>query len=463
MKLKFFIAGLAVVAGLASAVSCQDLTKDLTDLKSKVASLESTVQALQSKIDAGAVITSVTPSNSGILITLSNGNKYEITNGVNGKDGANGKDGKDGKDGADGTPGSVVTIGDNGNWFIDGVDTGLAAQGVDGEDGTPGAFFVPDPETGCFDMFVWDPEKGEYVSTPTEIPFVAEGTLTAVYNPLTGVVTLYGIEGYEGGYEIGGSAHGDAVTSVELLTYNAYEDFTEVTEALTGSFGPEGDQIEFAADEKVVRGASYVVRVSPANVTLSKDDVSLVNTKGETYDKFVIDVKPYDGVLTKSADFALWQVDVTLSEYDADSFLTEVWNGVPVGMPGSEHTAYGLKIGEAVTNYDIMFEHADFTAKKANWYTADPTYSGIAVYAPNVAFGTDIFNLKNRTTEKTICGLSIPRRTPPLPSRLSPRVLPRMRTLMIVPILPPMICSLLFSVSPSLSFIMPMITRAFTQ
>ena len=87
MKLKFFIAGAAIVAGLASAVSCQDLTKDLTDLKSKVASLEATVQSLQAKIDAGSVITSVTPTNSGIVITLSNGNKYEITNGTNGKDG----------------------------------------------------------------------------------------------------------------------------------------------------------------------------------------------------------------------------------------------------------------------------------------------------------------------------------------------------------------------------------------
>ncbi len=143
MKLKFFIAGAAIVAGLASAVSCQDISKDLTALQDKVKSLESTVQNLQAKIDAGAVITSVTPTNSGIVITLSNGNKYEITNGVNGKDGTNGKDGKDGQDGK---PGSVVTIGENGNWFIDGEDTGLAAQG---EDGVPGAFYVPNPETGC--------------------------------------------------------------------------------------------------------------------------------------------------------------------------------------------------------------------------------------------------------------------------------------------------------------------------
>ena len=37
-----------------------------------------------------------------------------------------------GTDGADGADGSTVTIGGNGNWFINGKDTGIAAAGVDG-------------------------------------------------------------------------------------------------------------------------------------------------------------------------------------------------------------------------------------------------------------------------------------------------------------------------------------------
>ena len=51
---------------------------------------------------------------SGFEITFNNGNKYSI---VNGKDG------------------SVVEIGENGNWFIDGVDTGKPARGEKGETG----------------------------------------------------------------------------------------------------------------------------------------------------------------------------------------------------------------------------------------------------------------------------------------------------------------------------------------
>ena len=50
---------------------------------------------------------------------------------VNGRDGAQGAQGIAGDDGH--TP--SVTIGNNGNWFVDGVDTGMHAQGEDGTDG----------------------------------------------------------------------------------------------------------------------------------------------------------------------------------------------------------------------------------------------------------------------------------------------------------------------------------------
>ena len=46
--------------------------------------------------------------------------------------------GKDGEQGAAGKDGSVVAIGDNGNWYIDGKDTKIPARGKDGEDGLNG-------------------------------------------------------------------------------------------------------------------------------------------------------------------------------------------------------------------------------------------------------------------------------------------------------------------------------------
>ena len=44
-----------------------------------------------------------------------------------GTDGAPGTDGKDGINGQNGAPGTVISIGENGNWFLDGVDTGIVA------------------------------------------------------------------------------------------------------------------------------------------------------------------------------------------------------------------------------------------------------------------------------------------------------------------------------------------------
>ena len=66
---------------------------------------------------------------------------------MNGTNGINGTNGTNGVDGADG---SIVTIGINGNWFIDGKDTGHKAQGDKGDKGDTGATGPQGPqgETG---------------------------------------------------------------------------------------------------------------------------------------------------------------------------------------------------------------------------------------------------------------------------------------------------------------------------
>ena len=357
MKLKFFIAGVAIVAGLASAVSCQDLSKDLTALQNKVNSLESTVQNLQAKIDAGAVITSVTPTNSGIVITLSNGNKYEITNGVNGKDGSNGTNGKDGKDGKDG---SVVTIGENGNWFIDGEDTGLAAQG---EDGVPGAFYVPNPETGCFDLCTWDEEKGEYVVTPTEISFLAPGTITAVYDPETGILTLFNVEGGEG--ELGIVTIGG--TASEVATIELFKDYTAADQTFKYCVVGENTifgkglpgAIEFTKGDQVqTPTGTIIVSVSPANYDLSAhaDEIMLVNTAGTVFDQAVASVKKYTTVDTKAVtNNGLWEITFELIKYNAKEFKAATVKKVE-GV--DKKVLFAIKAGEAISKFDLTLDAA---------------------------------------------------------------------------------------------------------
>lgn len=58
--------------------------------------------------------------------------------GVPGKDGTNGKDGADGKPGAPGADGVTPHIGDNGNWYLGGTDTGKPSRGATGAKGDAG-------------------------------------------------------------------------------------------------------------------------------------------------------------------------------------------------------------------------------------------------------------------------------------------------------------------------------------
>ena len=66
------------------------------------------------------------------------GIKAEGSDGADGSDGSDGKDGQDGKDGEDGKDGLTPYIGSNGNWWIGTTDTGIKAAGANGADGKDG-------------------------------------------------------------------------------------------------------------------------------------------------------------------------------------------------------------------------------------------------------------------------------------------------------------------------------------
>ena len=100
------LAAAILIAAPSAFVSCKDNDADLrTELLGKIADLRDQLDKIEKQVGP---------------------------QGPAGQDGKNGKDGKDGKDG------SVVTIGDNGNWFIDGVDTKVPAKGEKGDPGEQG-------------------------------------------------------------------------------------------------------------------------------------------------------------------------------------------------------------------------------------------------------------------------------------------------------------------------------------
>ena len=303
-----FLAG-AIVLGLAGvAVSCTDYDGDINDLTERVKKLESTVSDLQTAINNGAVITDVTPITNGVKVTLSNGKSFDVTNGKDGNDGAPGAPGKDG---------SVVTIGANGNWFIDGQDTGFASKGdkgdkgdpgkdgkdgapgkdgKDGNDGAPGApgkdgvdgkdalqiWYQPctdksDANYGKWVKYTYDPASKETTSEVTNIDVFPEGTITAVYDEESGKITFHNVEGAK-----------DGVVEISLLT--TVKSLALIPEALMEGLGyiefPYGIVIPDEENDKLVfysSGAADVTyRLNPENADVNANEWAFINRKVKT-------------------------------------------------------------------------------------------------------------------------------------------------------------------------------------
>ena len=95
-------------------------------------------------------------------ITYDNGDTttFTVTNGVDGEQGIQGEPGEDGH-----TP--IITIGENGNWYIDGDDTGVLAEGVQGPQGEPGEDGI-DGEDGLSAYEIYIKYHPEYTGTEEE-------------------------------------------------------------------------------------------------------------------------------------------------------------------------------------------------------------------------------------------------------------------------------------------------------
>ena len=100
----------------------------------------------QNGTDGVSVLSITKTSTDGLVdtytILYSDGNTSTFTV-ANGQDGQNGTNGVEGAQGIQGEPGAdghtpIILIGQNGNWFIDGEDTGVQAQGIQGPKGAQG-------------------------------------------------------------------------------------------------------------------------------------------------------------------------------------------------------------------------------------------------------------------------------------------------------------------------------------
>ena len=192
MNKKFLSAlflGSIVMAG-GTFTACSDYDDDINKLNERVDAVEQAIADLEAAIKAGSTITSVTPTDNGVVVNLSNGTSFELTNG---------------KDGQSGTTGSVITIGANGNWFIDGVDTGKpsrgeagapGADGEDGQDGVSGKYYIPG-EDGYW-IEVTPNADGTETKVTTSMSWAIDGIVTAAWDSANGYLYLDNVAGQTG-------------------------------------------------------------------------------------------------------------------------------------------------------------------------------------------------------------------------------------------------------------------------
>ena len=371
-----FLAG-AIVLGLAGvAVSCTDYDGDINDLTERVKKLESTVSDLQTAINNGAVITDVTPITNGVKVTLSNGKSFDVTNGKDGNDGAPGKDG------------SVVTIGANGNWFIDGKDTGFASKGdkgdkgdpgKDGNDGAPGApgkdgvdgkdalqiWYQPctdksDANYGKWVKYTYDPASKETTSEVTNIDVFPEGTITAVYDEESGKITFHNVEGAK-----------DGVVEISLLT--TVKSLALIPEALMEGLGyiefPYGIVIPDEENDTIAFYSSGVAnvtyRLNPENADVNANEWAFINRKVKTIQmRSASDKKDLVSIVSENQKPVVKGGEATFSIKlnDFNHFPIQTWFG-----PGADNP-------EDLKNDIIALQ----TYANGETITSDYAYVGIA-------------------------------------------------------------------------------------
>lgn len=153
-------------------LSCADDSwkQELEEIKAELANQKKLIEALQQN----ATITSIEQGegkytihfSDGQSITLSNGKTPIITIGENGNwfiDGTDTDKPSQGNNGADGqTP--TIEIGANGNWIINGSDTGIKAEGIDCKD-SPYIVNIIDNEV---EMIFYFSDNSEIVVTKTK-------------------------------------------------------------------------------------------------------------------------------------------------------------------------------------------------------------------------------------------------------------------------------------------------------
>ena len=166
--------------------------------------------------------------------------------------------------------------------------------------------------------------------------------------------------------------------------------------------------ITFVKDNQVQTGTSFIVRVSPTNVILTPEMVSLQNSLGQAYDNVkVTKVEPYEGLLTRAANGGgLWEVFVELENYNATAFKAATEKGTDkvmfaVAVNNSDKDAPS----KVISTYDIALSWTPYApANKLFFFVGDKHVKDVNNRYTNASISIDQPGSGTVTGDKTWSG-----------------------------------------------------------
>ena len=354
MNKKFLSAilfGALMVTSTGTFVSCKDYDEDIDSINKELTDIKSQLAALQTKVDAGKWITGVTTTANGVAITMSDGQTLNITNGKDGQNGAAGAQGEAGKDGKDG---SVVEVKD-GVLCINGVATEIKVAKE-----APAALPCVKVEDGKLMVLGAD---GKYAATGIEA-----GAVTAAKTNGVWTITVDGQE-----IVVPGSA---ALTSIEIHDEYGERDFSYyygvLNKAAEWGWNKE-ESMEAGFYTKLDR--DMIVLLNPAEADGTAFDYTFRNSLGVAADvKFFEDAKPYEGALMSysraASENGLWVLPAAVTKMPASEIET-LRREMYLNFKGNDDSKYALSL-EAIDGMGNVAVRSDYdytiTLQKAGIY-----------------------------------------------------------------------------------------------
>ena len=323
--------GALTVASVSTFTSCKDYDDDINNLQNQIDQLNKIIEQIKSEITAGSVISKVENTSTGVDITLSNGQKYSITNGLNGKDG------------------TAWTISEDGYWVKDGVKTEYKALGQDGKDGNDGLngdkgdkgetgnYYKPNAQTGMFDLC---DSKGNVIEATTiawrgiGVTAVMDNDNLTLYNVAdkNGVVDPNGVQialsnnlrGFVFEKDNSGRVYVDGVPGIRVSSFSFF------AQKLDKADSKDEKSVKADANEEkdVVNPTTYAYyHVNPSNANVE-------------------DLKKLSFVVKANADYIISR-GAASKNFDAKAEFVEFKDGVlkvKVDMTGEPATAEKISV-----------------------------------------------------------------------------------------------------------------------